>query len=44
MESGRVREDGPAAGIFEAPQHAYTSALLEAVPDFEPGDYPARSA
>ncbi len=32
MHRGRKVEEGPVAQIFEAPQHAYTCALLAAVP------------
>ena len=31
---GEVMERGPVAGIFDAPRHAYTRALLGAVPKF----------
>jgi ABC-type microcin C transport system duplicated ATPase subunit YejF len=33
MLRGRLVEAGPAEAVFERPQHAYTRALLEAVPD-----------
>jgi peptide/nickel transport system ATP-binding protein/oligopeptide transport system ATP-binding protein len=32
MYAGRVVEQGPAAEIFEAPKHPYTSALMAALP------------
>ena len=32
MQSGAVQEQGPVKSIFEAPQHAYTKALLECRP------------
>ncbi len=36
LEAGRVVEAGPSAAIFAAPQAAYTRALLDAIPHFEP--------
>lgn len=44
MASGHVREVGPIGGIFETPEHEYTKALLGAVPDMRPTDYPAAHA
>jgi peptide/nickel transport system ATP-binding protein len=32
MYLGRVVEDGPAEAVFDAPQHPYTRALVDAVP------------
>ena len=36
MYLGRVVESGPAAGIFAAPRHPYTQALLSAAPVADP--------
>ena len=36
LEAGRVVEAGPSAAIFARPEAAYTRALLEAIPHFEP--------
>jgi oligopeptide transport system ATP-binding protein len=36
MHLGRIVESGPSAQIFSCPQHSYTRALLEAVPDPDP--------
>jgi len=35
MKEGRVVEEGPAKGIFEAPQQAYTQALMKAAFELE---------
>jgi ABC-type oligopeptide transport system ATPase subunit len=37
MFRGRVVEMGPAAALFDRPQHPYTRALLSAVPVIDPG-------
>jgi oligopeptide transport system ATP-binding protein len=39
---GRILEMGDARAIFSSPQHAYTRALLSAVPSFEPAARRAR--
>jgi ABC-type dipeptide/oligopeptide/nickel transport system ATPase component len=36
MLDGEIVESGPVAAIFARPQHAYTRALLDAVPRLEP--------
>jgi oligopeptide/dipeptide ABC transporter ATP-binding protein len=36
MYLGRVVEQGPAAAVFDAPQHPYTQALLRAAPTLDP--------
>lgn len=40
LRHGKVVEEGPAAAVFNQPQHDYTKALLAAVPSVDP---PARS-
>ncbi|PDT91798.1 microcin ABC transporter ATP-binding protein [Bradyrhizobium sp. Y36] len=40
LRHGKVVEEGPAATVFNAPQHDYTKALLAAVPSMDP---PART-
>lgn len=37
MYAGTLVEEGPAAGVLQAPSHPYTAALLEAVPDIVSG-------
>ena len=37
LQAGKVVEAGPSERVFEAPGAAYTRALLEAIPHFEPG-------
>jgi len=34
---GRIVEQGPPERLFESPEHPYTRALIDAVPDAEPG-------
>jgi ABC-type oligopeptide transport system ATPase subunit len=38
MYRGRIVELAPASRLFDAPAHAYTRALLSAIPRLEPGD------
>jgi len=37
MYRGRIVELAPAEQLFTAPAHAYTKALLSAIPRLEPG-------
>jgi peptide/nickel transport system ATP-binding protein len=41
LRHGKVVEEGPAATVFNQPQHDYTKALLAAVPSMDP---PARAS
>jgi peptide/nickel transport system ATP-binding protein len=41
LQRGRVVEDGPVEQIFARPQHPYTRALLDAIP--QPGGLPRRA-
>ena len=43
MHRGEIVEEGRAADIFDRPQHAYTAALIAAIPDIDP-DKPLRVA
>ena len=43
MYLGRIVEIGPAAEVYERPQHPYTQALLSAAPVAEPGRSARRS-
>ncbi len=36
MYRGRIVELGPAASLFQTPQHPYTRALLSAIPVLDP--------
>jgi ABC-type glutathione transport system ATPase component len=44
MRHGRLIEEGPAAKLFDDPQHSYTQALLRAVPDVARGLAERRAA
>ena len=44
MYAGHVVEDAPAAELFAPPQHPYTVALLEALPELDPARRPAARA
>jgi peptide/nickel transport system ATP-binding protein len=37
MKAGRIVEEGPTGRVFEAPEHAYTKALIEATPRIPEG-------
>jgi peptide/nickel transport system ATP-binding protein len=41
LQQGRVIEAGPSRSVFEDPQDAYTRALLDAIPHFEPHGRPS---
>jgi peptide/nickel transport system ATP-binding protein len=41
MYLGRIVETGSSEAIFSRPQHAYTQALLDAVPDVDPAKFRA---
>jgi peptide/nickel transport system ATP-binding protein len=43
MRSGELVEYGTAAEVLENPQHAYTKALIDAVPSLVPRKHPDRS-
>jgi len=36
MKAGEIIESGATDTVLQNPQHAYTQALLQAVPTFEP--------
>ncbi len=42
MYRGKIVEMGPTPAIFAAPQHAYTKALLSAIPMLDPDAHPQR--
>jgi peptide/nickel transport system ATP-binding protein len=44
LESGHVREAKNTEAVFTAPAAIYTRALLDAIPDLRPGDYPTEAA
>lgn len=44
MRAGRVVEYGPAARVYETPEHEYTKGLLAAVPVLDPDESAARRA
>jgi peptide/nickel transport system ATP-binding protein len=44
MNRGETIEEGPTAAIVERPEHPYTVALLDAVPDISAPPEPARTA
>ena len=44
LESGHVREANATEPVFTAPTATYTRALLDAIPDLRPEDYPTEAA
>jgi len=44
LESGHVREANATEPVFTAPAAIYTRALLDAIPDLRPDDYPTEAA
>ncbi|RWB31435.1 MULTISPECIES: ABC transporter ATP-binding protein [unclassified Mesorhizobium] len=42
MYRGEIVEEGPCAAVFAQPRHAYTAALIRAIPDIDP-DKPLRA-
>jgi peptide/nickel transport system ATP-binding protein len=44
LEGGLVREANATEPVFAAPAAAYTRALLDAIPDLGPDDYPTEAA
>ncbi|TIX20823.1 MAG: ABC transporter ATP-binding protein, partial [Mesorhizobium sp.] len=36
MYRGEIVEEGPCAAVFAQPRHAYTAALIRAIPDIDP--------
>ena len=43
LESGHVREANATEPVFNSPSAPYTRALLDAIPDLRPDDYPAEA-